>query len=124
MKVKVHKNKKGYKGRVTVTVHDEKTGEEFECELPWHKLALVKYLRSEDKYGERMHDIMTGRILAPHERVKEIIGCKRTLVTPKTKEYPEGRRIHVDDLPKICMRFESDQDYGDFYLAPEGYWWR
>ena len=109
MKVKVHKNKKGGMGSVTVAVHDEKTGEEFECELPRHKLALVKYLSPHGTvYSERSGEMLGGR----------------TLVTPKTEKYPEGRRIRVDDLPKICMRLESDQDYGDFYLAPEGYSWR
>lgn len=109
MKVKVYKNKMGGLSRVTVTVHDEKTDEGFECELPWAKLAVTKYL---SPYGT-VYSERSGRMIGG-----------RTLVTPKTEEYPEGRRIRVDDLPKICMRLESDQDYGDFYLAPEGYSWR
>lgn len=109
MKVKVHKNKMGGISRVTVTVHDEKTDEEFECELPWAKLAVVKYL---SPYGT-----------VYSERSGEMIGGE-TLVAPKTKKHPEGRRIRADDLPKICARLESDYEAGDLYLAPEGFAWR
>ena len=108
MEVKVNENRVGGIGRVTVTVHDKKTDEEFECEFPWHKIIRVDSLKLMN--AER---VLTSK--------GEWIGW-RGLYSPKTKDYPKGRLIRDDDLPKVCMCLQSDR--GDLYLAPEGFPWR
>lgn len=113
MEAKIYLSKKGALIRTTIPVHDEKTGEEFECELPWHRIALVRYVLPRPPISVDKITLSDGKVIDPVSI--------RTLYAPPTKEYPHGRAIRVDDLPKICIRYETDQ--GDIYLAPDGFSW-
>jgi hypothetical protein len=103
---------------VTVVELDEETNEEFERELPWEKIIPVKNVKP--VRHEEHHDLMTGR---PLEQPRTTVIPGRKLVSPNTEEYPEGRWVRTADVSKICILLEND-DFGDLYLAPEGYSWR
>jgi hypothetical protein len=114
MKIKIRKNQFGGILTATATVHDAETDEEFQCELPTIRIAFAYLVLSRPPKGTERIKLSSGQFAG--------WGSIQALYTPPSKKFPRGRAIKVDDIPKICIRYETN-DGDDIYLAPEGYRW-